>query len=144
MTDYVLGFLFTPAMRNVVLITKTKPEWQAGLLNGVGGKIESGEMPPDAMVREFEEETGVRVPVEAWRHFVRMEGPDWQVYTYVCAHPGAWDVKSPEEESVAFFPVSEVVHRRLATVSNVPWLVAMAANAWTSETFLGGVIRYER
>jgi 8-oxo-dGTP diphosphatase len=42
-TQYVLGFLFDPSQKDVVLIKKLKPEWQKGKLNGVGGKIEEGE-----------------------------------------------------------------------------------------------------
>lgn len=62
MTKYVVGFLFnsiTPDVgQKVVLIRKNKPDWQRGKLNGVGGKIEPGENAFNAMVREFEEETG--------------------------------------------------------------------------------------
>ena len=38
----------------VVLTHKNRPAWQAGKLNGVGGKIELLESPVAAMVREFE------------------------------------------------------------------------------------------
>ena len=58
---YVVGFLFNPDMTEVVLIKKNRPDWQKGLLNGVGGKIESGEDPITAMIREFKEETGVEI-----------------------------------------------------------------------------------
>lgn len=60
--EYVCGFLFEATLRGVVLIEKQKPAWQAGKLNGVGGKIEEGETPLAAMQREFEEETGAVVP----------------------------------------------------------------------------------
>lgn len=50
--QYVLGFLFNENLTKVVLVRKKRPEWQCGLLNGVGGKIEDGEPPLDAMVRE--------------------------------------------------------------------------------------------
>ncbi len=36
---YVVGFMFTEDEKQVVLIEKKRPEWQAGKLNGVGGKI---------------------------------------------------------------------------------------------------------
>ena len=54
MKEYVVGFMFSEE------ILKNKPDWQAGRLNGVGGKVEPNEYPDQAMVREFEEETGVR------------------------------------------------------------------------------------
>jgi 8-oxo-dGTP diphosphatase len=65
--DYVCGFLFNTSRRGVVLIEKQKPAWQKGKLNGVGGKIENGEVPSDAMVREFKEEAGASV--STWKLF---------------------------------------------------------------------------
>ncbi len=64
---FVIGFAFSPAEDEVVLIRKRRLGWQAGRLNGVGGHIEAGELPIDAMRREFEEETGVLV--YDWTHF---------------------------------------------------------------------------
>lgn len=58
MEKYVVGFLIDTQL-NVVLIRKNKPQWQAGKLNGVGGKIEENESAYDAMVREFSEEAGI-------------------------------------------------------------------------------------
>lgn len=56
--QYVLGFMFNEAESKVILIFKNRPAWQAGKLNGIGGKIEEGETPIQAMNREFAEETG--------------------------------------------------------------------------------------
>ncbi len=61
--NYVAGFLFEPYMERVVLIQKEKPTWQKGRLNGVGGKMELGETPLQAMQREFREETGLDIPM---------------------------------------------------------------------------------
>lgn len=43
----------------VVLIRKTHPEWQKGLLNCPGGHIEDDKMPVEAAAREFTEETDI-------------------------------------------------------------------------------------
>lgn len=48
--DYVLGFVFFK--NNVLLMLKQKPDWQKGLWNGIGGKIESNEPAIEAMRRE--------------------------------------------------------------------------------------------
>ena len=48
MKSYVLGFCFNTRLDQVVLIQKTRPEWQAGRLNGIGGHIENGELAADA------------------------------------------------------------------------------------------------
>ncbi len=39
--NYVCGFMMSWDMQEFLLIKKTHPEWQAGKLNGIGGKIES-------------------------------------------------------------------------------------------------------
>lgn len=68
--EYVLGFAFTPSKKAVLLIKKTRPKWQAGKLNGVGGKVEPGEFDlAQAMVREFEEETAVKTDPLQWSMF---------------------------------------------------------------------------
>jgi len=76
MQGYACGFLFSPDRSRVVLIRKNRPAWQVGKLNGVGGKIEPGENPLDAMRREFREEAGVDVP--DWEQVLTLTGADWQ------------------------------------------------------------------
>jgi 8-oxo-dGTP pyrophosphatase MutT (NUDIX family) len=43
---------------DLALVRKNKPAWQAGRLNGIGGGVEPGELPLQAMCREWKEETG--------------------------------------------------------------------------------------
>jgi 8-oxo-dGTP diphosphatase len=57
MIRYSAGFLFSKDYKQVLLIKKEKPDWQRGLYNGVGGKVEPGETELNCMIREFEEET---------------------------------------------------------------------------------------
>lgn len=60
MEKYCLGFAFSEDFKYLVLIKKNRPEWQKGLLNGVGGKVDTkDESFRDAMIREFFEETNV-------------------------------------------------------------------------------------
>jgi 8-oxo-dGTP diphosphatase len=72
--EYVCGFLFSPDRARVLLIRKRRPAWQAGKLNGLGGKIEPGETALEAMRREFREEAGIDV-VE-WEHVLTLSGTD--------------------------------------------------------------------
>ncbi len=65
--EYVVGFLFTTNLNQMSLIHKLKPAWQKGKYNGIGGKIEKGETPAEAMRREFEEEAGL--DIDTWRQF---------------------------------------------------------------------------
>jgi 8-oxo-dGTP diphosphatase len=59
MEKYVCGFMFNQERTHVALINKLRPSWQYNKLNGVGGHIEDGESPEEAMSREFMEEAGV-------------------------------------------------------------------------------------
>src|SRR5579862_2183312 len=72
--QFVVGFMFTKDGNKVRMIEKQHPEWQKGKLNGIGGKIEPGEEPIAAMVREFEEETGWRTFESDWTHFAILQG----------------------------------------------------------------------
>jgi 8-oxo-dGTP diphosphatase len=75
MQEYACGFLFSPDRSRVLLIRKRRPAWQAGKLNGVGGKIEPGETPIEAMRREFREEAAL--DIAGWQQVLRLTGPDW-------------------------------------------------------------------
>lgn len=72
MKKYVLGFAFSKDRKELILIEKQKPAWQAGKLNGVGGKVEEGESAIFAMCREFKEETGVSTSIDQWHYFGSM------------------------------------------------------------------------
>ena len=60
-TPYTLGFCFNEKKDKVVLIKKRRPDWQKGLLNGIGGKINPNENDHEAQVREFFEETAIDI-----------------------------------------------------------------------------------
>lgn len=81
-TAYVAGFAFDTLAETVLLVKKNRPKWQAGRLNAIGGHIEAGETPALAMVREFEEETGIKSEESDWEIIAVMTGPDWVVYFY--------------------------------------------------------------
>lgn len=74
MTDYVIVHAFTvdSKIRSIPLIKKNKPEFLKGALNLVGGKIEDGETPLQAGVRELIEETGLE---------------EIQIYDPMCYYP---------------------------------------------------------
>jgi 8-oxo-dGTP diphosphatase len=76
---YSVGFMFGPGLGQVALIRKARPEWQRGKLNGVGGHIEEGETPRQAMVREFKEETGVETYESDWTFVVVLTGPGYEL-----------------------------------------------------------------
>lgn len=128
--EYVAGFLFSPSMNSVVLIQKNKPEWQAGKLNGVGGKVEAGETPEQAMTREFEEEAGAHV--EGWR-LIRTERFNNGAVVHFMATTATWSewtaVRSMTTESVVKVPLDRQYYPAhvYPLMYNLPYLIPMAA-----------------
>lgn len=128
MKRYVVGFLFSPSNLHVALIRKEKPAWQKGLLNGPGGKVEEGEEPHRAMMREFYEEASVLVP--DWRRFftlIQQTGNDkWIIHFYV-SHFSTPDIRlvSREFEEVSWYPTVGVIQGKWV-VPNLRWLIPMA------------------
>ena len=82
MKHYVVGFLFSDDRKKVVLIEKTHPGWQKGKWNGIGGHIEEGELPKDAMQREFNEEAGVLIHKSEILRYAKMTFKDATVRVY--------------------------------------------------------------
>jgi len=122
-TEYVLCFMFNYDFSKVAMIRKRKPEWQAGLLNGIGGKVESGESPRDAMIREFEEETGYEIDNMGLKSFCLMEGEDFKVFTFTCR--GHLELlRTMEAEPIVIVDVANLPKEQ--TVENIMWLVHMA------------------
>lgn len=124
MTQYVCGFYFDHTHQRVVLIWKKKPAWQAGKLNGVGGKIEDGEISHAAMRREFKEETGI--DHENWVALITLTGEDWRVYFY-CAEGKANEfeyAQTMEDEEVAKINVDQLDD--FDHIPNLRWLIPMA------------------
>lgn len=78
--EFVVGFAFSDDRGQVLLIKKQKPTWQSGRLNGVGGKVEAGEEPQQAMIREFAEET--KLEQESWDLFAIINAGWTSVYFY--------------------------------------------------------------
>lgn len=124
MQEYVAGFLFSEDRQHVALVRKKKPEWQAGKLNAIGGKVEPREFSSDAMVREFKEETGVHFT--DWKRLTTMVGNGWIVSFFYAFSDKVFDVRTVEEEEIAVYPISTVLMREEEAIRNLRFLVALA------------------
>lgn len=135
-TKYCLGFLFSFAgpLPQVVLIQKTRPAWMAGKLNGVGGHVEVGEFPHDAMVREFREETGVEI--EYWTAFAQVVYPDCEIFCFAAQeNDKTFEVHSITDEKVGVYQVDQIV----GALRNLTWMIPMAITRlvyWPSSELL--------
>lgn len=124
MKQYVTGFLFTDDARQVVLIKKINPQWQQGLYNGIGGKIESGEVAVEAMVREFREETGVSIARELWTHYAQIYRPaEYDLGLFLAYSDKAFQVTSADKELVQLFNVDQLPNN---LIPNLRWLIPLA------------------
>jgi 8-oxo-dGTP diphosphatase len=135
MQGYVVGFCFHESGDEVVLIRKQHPSWQKGKLNGVGGKMEPGESGYQTMVREFQEETGIRLA--EWEQFATIRGTsgptkrgadhpeDWVIYFFKAFDTVAFDtVDTLTDEPIERISVGDLPG--LTTVPHLKWLVPLA------------------
>ena len=121
MEGYVCGFLFSPDRSRVLLIRKRRPAWQAGRPNGVGGKMEPGETPAQALRREFREESGLDVPEARWQHVVTLAGPDWRGYFFrTFGDPGG--ARAATDEPLEVHPVSQLPPD---VIPNLNWIIPL-------------------
>lgn len=86
MRPEVLGFPIFPTFPgssggDALLVIKGKG-WQRGLLNGLGGGINPGEDPREAMVREAHEEARLVTAACEWQPFARLLGGGFDVRVY--------------------------------------------------------------
>lgn len=118
--------MFDESRGLVVLVEKNRPAWQAGLLNGVGGKIEPGESAYAAMVREFREEAAVRTAESEWINFATLIGPDFTVFMMRAFTDHMFSARTMESERIARYPVTVLKSGAYPTVRNLPFLLPLA------------------
>jgi len=127
--EYVVGFCIDLAQGQVLLVKKNRPEFQKGKWNGIGGKIEPGEQPIDAMVREFREEAGIQTAPIDWIHTITLTGNNdqadsgkpFRVYYYKMGR-----IYPPHESQMTDEVVSYKSYMRglwdLPTLPNLRWI----------------------
>ena len=88
MRETTLCILIEGAPPQRILLGMKKEGFGAGKITGFGGKIELGETPAMAAIRELEEEAGIRVTCEELEpvgqlHFHFPSRPDWSQLVHV-------------------------------------------------------------
>jgi hypothetical protein len=133
-----LSLAFAPDFRSVAMLRKKRPDWQAGLLNGLGGKrtLEDGgkrEEATDANVRKFFEESGLSVDKSRWKYAGRMSDAAirvWEVQVFTAVLTGDElqalrempDARGASEQVLV--PDTEYALSGEGSIGNIPWLVA--------------------
>lgn len=126
--EYVLGIALSANRSKILLIRKINPEWQRGLLNGIGGKIEAGETPMQAMIREFTEETGVVTIPDKWNSLGIIESDVFKVYVFCSFDDFIYQAKTVEKEVVEIFDV-DIEMLESCGVDNLYKLVDLAVSS---------------
>lgn len=111
----------------VLLLLRKYPPL-AGLLNGVGGKLEPGETPLVCVLREVAEETGLHLPHARFGGIVTWTGHTYEgragMYTYLAELPaGAKPDCVPgetDEGRLGWYRLSDVLDGLPGLVSNIP------------------------
>lgn len=126
MKEYSLGFAFSHDGQHVVLVEKEKPEWQKGLFNGVGGKIDPEDNSPfNGMVREFNEETGVLI--EEWFNVCTLYNDDFKVHVFSTFTDDIYTCTSNDYEQIHIVRVDSLDN--IKAIYNLKWLIPMAMDS---------------
>lgn len=129
MINSTLGFIFTPSLEEVLLITKKKPAFHKGKLNGLGGKTEVGESSLECIVREVTEEASLIIPAEKWLHLGEMSWTEWNVAIFTTVYSGnKEDACSPDTDAIAWYPCTQLPAHVL---TNLTWLIPLAIDCLT-------------
>lgn len=125
MNKYVLGFAFFKKW--VLLIEKKRPEWQKGLLNGVGGEMENNEPPAQAMHREFKEETGIDIPLPncVWKHVITLVSTEYDSIVYVFRVKFEFDFTSMLKQTDERSHLCEVGNMYKPVVPDLNWMIPL-------------------
>lgn len=140
MKTHTLGFIFDAKLSQVLLMQKERPDWQKGRVNGIGGKIESGEESISSIVREVFEETGLQTKKEEWIYIGEIKSDTYAVDVYTLIYKGEFnDASSTTDEEVNWFEVNKIPEN---AIHNLCWLVPLAIDKIKNSEFRNFSVYY--
>ena len=91
-----------------LISNRTEPQHLAGYWEFPGGKVEEGEDPESAVLRELCEETGIKATIQNLFQIVEHEYPERKVkiYFYQC-EPTSTPLSFPENKHLKWIPADE-------------------------------------
>jgi 8-oxo-dGTP diphosphatase len=116
--------LYTADRRQVVLMRRTRPAWQAGRVNALGGRLLQGESAAAAARREVREECGV--DVAEWREVLVWEDAEYRMHVMCAVSEQAHAARTLEDQEVFLADVHALPDN---AIDNLRWLVPLALDA---------------
>ncbi|TCZ80143.1 8-oxo-dGTP diphosphatase [Paenibacillus albiflavus] len=117
---------FVRRNNEILLLNRNKPSWM-GAWNGVGGKLEEGETPREAIFREVFEETGLNPPTMSFKGFVTWDVDDRYMggmYLYLAELDTGISYNTPikiEEGILDWKPIEWIMHpENIGVASHLP------------------------
>lgn len=105
-----MGLIFSPDYRELVLIKKNRPDRLKGFYSGVGGKIENNEKPMEAMIRECEEECGLKI--NKWKYPLIMSYPGYEIHLFYSTLKNYKEAITKTDEEVQIFSTHLVLEEK--------------------------------
>lgn len=132
---YVLGFVFSADHKRVLLYQKAADSpLHPGMWNGVGGKIEAGEKPKQAMERESIEEIGLS---GMWIRYGELYGTGFYVHLFRAHFPENPMALLTTSGPVQIVNVADLTTFDLPIVPNLPMLIGAALGHARPELWQG-------
>jgi len=122
--QYTVGFIFNSSLNKVLLVHKTKPVWQDGRINGIGGKFEEDEDMFECIVRETQEESTLVTKQSDWKFVGILLWPGKEIHVLTCIYNDpTTDAQQNDYEQIEWFPTNALPDNIL---ENLNWLVPMS------------------
>lgn len=130
-----VGFVFEKGFKHVLLIEKQSPDWQRGLLNGIGGKCKQDEPFILTIARETFEETDLLLVPELWTHFLTLhtgfkpgtaDKVEVQFFFSIVERCIITSAQKKTKEHVLIIPCRSLQNYK--TLPNLQWMIPLAMN----------------
>lgn len=105
--NYVVGIVTDGS--KILLLRKNNPDWQKGLYNGVGGKVDLDETPFEAIIRECQKEVGLEISNWSEIETIPLQsGVDLTYFFAVIEEEKLKKAQSLQDERVEFFDIDNL------------------------------------
>ncbi|MCT7912103.1 NUDIX domain-containing protein [Arcobacter lacus] len=105
--NYVVGIITDGS--KILLLRKNNPDWQKGLYNGVGGKVDLDETPLEAIKRGCQKEVGLEISNWSEIETIPLQsGVDLTYFFAVIEEEELKKAQGLEDERVEFFDINNL------------------------------------